>query len=145
MQQVVKIGTGRFLNSQFDISLNLAGKTGTSDNQRDSWFTGFSGDKLAVVWVGRDDNKTMPFTGAGGALRIWAHTFKDLPLKPLYPLPSENIVEHWVDVNGNGVTDEACEGAQLMPFIQGREPLQTVDCSEPVASDKPWWSRIFNQ
>jgi penicillin-binding protein 1B len=145
MQQVVKIGTGRFLNSQFDQSLNLAGKTGTSDSQRDSWFTGFSGDKLAVVWVGRDDNKTMPFTGAGGALRIWAHTFKDLPLKPLYPLPSENIVEHWVDVNTNAITDESCDGAQLLPFIQGREPLKTVDCSQPVATDKPWWSRIFNQ
>jgi penicillin-binding protein 1B len=145
MQQVVKIGTGRFLNSQFDQSLNLAGKTGTSDSQRDSWFTGFSGDKLAVVWVGRDDNQTMPITGAGGALRIWAHTFKDLPLKPLYPLPSENIVEHWVNVNGNAITDESCEGAQLMPFIKGQEPLQKTDCSQPETIEKPWWSRIFNQ
>lgn len=143
MQQVVKIGTARFLNSQFDENLNLAGKTGTSDSQRDSWFAGFSGDKLAVVWVGRDDNKTMPVTGAGGALRIWAHTFKDLPLKPLYPLPTENIVEHWIDVNSGAISQENCQGVMKFPFINGKTPTQTVDCQ--TGSNKTWWNTLFGE
>ena len=144
MQRVVQEGTARSLNSKFDSSLNLAGKTGTSDSQRDSWFAGFSGDKLAVVWLGRDDNATMPLTGATGALRVWAQTFEDLPLKPLYPLPTENIIEQWVNVEQNAVTQEQCAGAQLLPFIQGRLPLLQVDCSSQQGGEKPWWSRIFN-
>ncbi|MFT5594619.1 MAG: penicillin-binding protein 1B [Oceanicoccus sp.] len=146
MQRVVKEGTARYLNSQFDASLNLAGKTGTSDSQRDSWFAGFSGDKLAVVWVGRDDNESMPLTGSSGALRVWAQTFKDLPLKPLYPLPTENIIEQWVDVEQNAISSENCDGAVQLPFIQGRLPLQTVSCAqEPAPSTgKSWWSRMFD-
>lgn len=144
MQRVVQEGTARYLNTQFDASLNLAGKTGTSDSQRDSWFAGFSGDKLAVVWVGRDDNASMPITGASGALRVWAQAFKDLPLKPLYPLPTENIVEEWVDVEQNAISSEHCEGAQLLPFIRGRLPLIVLDCANQQSTEKPWWSRIFN-
>ena len=144
MQRVVQEGTARSLNTRFDASLNLAGKTGTSDSQRDSWFAGFSGDKLAVVWLGRDDNAAMPLTGATGALRVWAQTFKDLPLKPLYPLPTENIIEQWVNVEQNAVTQEQCAGSQLLPFIQGRLPLMQVDCSSQQDGEKPWWSRIFN-
>ena len=144
MQRVVQEGTARYLNSQFDEGLNLAGKTGTSDSQRDSWFAGFSGDKLAVVWVGRDDNESMPLTGASGALRVWAQTFKDLPLKPLFPLPTENIVEEWVNVAENAISSEECEGAVQLPFIQGRLPLHTQSCVVEQATDKPWWSRLFN-
>lgn len=141
MQQTVKIGTGRYLNSQFDPSLNLAGKTGTSDKQRDSWFAGFSGDKLAVVWVGKDNNETMPITGAGGALRIWSNTFKDLPLKPLFPLPTENISEYWVDVKNNALSDESCEGVMKFPFINGKTPTETRACNQ--RDGKGWWSDIF--
>ena len=143
MQQVVKIGTARYLNSQFDSSLNLAGKTGTSDSQRDSWFAGFSGDKLAVVWVGRDDNKTMPVTGAGGALRIWSRTFKDLPLKPLYPLPTENIVEHWVNVETGAISQENCPGVMKLPFINGKTPMETTNCQPKPG--KAWWSKLFGE
>ncbi len=144
MQKVVKMGTARFLNSQFDASLNLAGKTGTSDSQRDSWFAGFSGDKLAVVWVGRDNNKPMPITGASGALRIWANTFKDLPLKPLYPLPTSNIEERWVNVFNNALSAEGCEGVEYLPFIIGKMPTQTTSCAQKSTS-KNWWNRVFGK
>ena len=143
MQKVVKIGTAKYLNSQFDASLNLAGKTGTSDSQRDSWFAGFSGDKLAVVWVGQDDNKSMPITGSSGALRVWAQTFKDLPLKPLYPLETENIEEQWVNVQHNALSDEHCEGVEKLPFIKGHMPTQTSSCAQRNEL-KSWWSRVFN-
>jgi len=50
---------------------SAAGKTGTTDAQRDAWFAGSSGDLLAVVWVGRDDNAPLGLTGAEAALPIW--------------------------------------------------------------------------
>jgi len=50
----------------------LAGKTGTTNDQRDSWFAGYSPDRATVVWVGYDDNSATRLTGARGALPIWA-------------------------------------------------------------------------
>jgi len=50
----------------------LAGKTGTTNDQRDSWFAGYSPDRTTVVWVGYDDNSPSRLTGARGALPIWA-------------------------------------------------------------------------
>jgi len=143
MQQTVKQGTARYLNSRFDTSLNLAGKTGTSDSQRDSWFSGFSGDRLAVVWVGRDDNESMPITGASGALRVWADTMHDLPLKPLYPLPTEFIEEYWVEPQSNLLTKEKCEGAMLMPYIKGTAPQMQNECATGTKDKGGFWSRFF--
>ena len=60
----------------------VAGKTGTSDEFRDSWFAGFDANYLTVVWVGYDDNRTTGLTGSTGALRVW-----DALLGTLYPTP----------------------------------------------------------
>src|SRR5690606_10237282 len=54
MQRAMREGTGRSAYNQLPASLNVAGKTGTSNDSRDSWFAGFSQDLLAVVWkIGR--------------------------------------------------------------------------------------------
>lgn len=145
MQKVVSEGTGQYLLQRLPAELNLAGKTGTSDSQRDSWFAGFSGDKLAVTWVGRDDNKPMPLTGASGALRVWADTMAGLPLKPLLPLPGEGISQQSVLPATGQLTDVDCEGAQLIPFIKGSEPTEQVSCnaSESPAQGSSWWQSIF--
>ena len=52
--------------------VQTAGKTGTTNELRDSWFAGFGGDLLGVVWVGRDDNRPIGLTGASGAMQLWA-------------------------------------------------------------------------
>ena len=144
MQRTVREGTGRYLNSRFDAALNIAGKTGTSDSQRDSWFAGFSGDQLAVVWVGRDDNGTMPITGATGALRVWADAMSDLPLKPLYPLPTERISEYWVEPGSHVLSREGCEGAQRIPYLEGTQPQLQSDCASQPQEKEGFWSRLFN-
>ncbi|VAW70295.1 Multimodular transpeptidase-transglycosylase, partial [hydrothermal vent metagenome] len=78
LNQVTRSGTAKSLATQ--VPQHLAGKTGTTDNLRDSWFAGFSNDQLAVVWVGRDDNTSSGLTGASGALRLWTDVMKKLPL-----------------------------------------------------------------
>ncbi|MCP5324939.1 MAG: penicillin-binding protein 1B [Oceanospirillaceae bacterium] len=145
MQKVVSEGTGQYLLQRMPAELNLAGKTGTSDSQRDSWFAGFSGDKLAVTWVGRDDNKPMPLTGASGALRVWADTMAGLPLKPLLPLPGEGISQQWVLPLSQQLTDADCEGAQLIPFIKGSEPTEQISCHAAATEEHSgsWWQSIF--
>ena len=50
----------------------LAGKTGTSDDDRDAWFAGYSPRRATVVWVGLDENRSSGLSGAEGALPVWA-------------------------------------------------------------------------
>src|SRR6185295_13534675 len=70
MQEVMQEGTARAAKNVLP-NFRVAGKTGTTDDLRDSWFAGFSGDYLAVVWMGRDDNKSTGLSGATGALKAW--------------------------------------------------------------------------
>ncbi|MBR7540614.1 hypothetical protein KC221_30985, partial [Mycobacterium tuberculosis] len=67
MQQVIKQGTAKAALALGD-NLNLAGKTGTTNDYRDAWFAGYSGNVVSVVWVGLDDNKPTGLSGGNGAL-----------------------------------------------------------------------------
>ncbi|MDR9828428.1 penicillin-binding protein 1B [Vibrio sp. FNV 38] len=89
MKQGVATGTGRFLQSQFAWA-QLAGKTGTSNDTRDSWFVGVDGREVTTVWLGRDDNKPTKLTGSSGALRVYAHYLKDrIPQRLVLPWPQQ--------------------------------------------------------
>ncbi|MDK9758630.1 penicillin-binding protein 1B [Vibrio sp. D173a] len=89
MKQGVAQGTGRFLQSQFAWAA-LAGKTGTSNDSRDSWFVGVDGREVTTVWLGRDDNKSTKLTGSSGALRVYAEYLKQrIPERLELPWPKE--------------------------------------------------------
>lgn len=79
LQGVTREGTGRSLYKQLPESFGVAGKTGTSNDQRDSWFAGFTGEHVGVVWVGFDNNDPTPLSGASGALTVWRQLFSQLP------------------------------------------------------------------
>ncbi len=92
MQRVVTQGTARWLGAQLPKGMTMAGKTGTTDEKRDSWFAGFSGDKVAVVWVGRDDNQPIGLAGSEGALKVWGEFMLGLANEPLLETPPEGVV-----------------------------------------------------
>jgi penicillin-binding protein 1B len=96
LQHVVSEGTAKSLSRFLSRSYNIAGKTGTSDDLRDSWFAGFTGDQLAVVWIGRDDNKPTGLTGASGALEVWGEIMRALHPQPLDLLEPEGIKWQWL-------------------------------------------------
>jgi penicillin-binding protein 1B len=75
---VMEHGTGRAARALLPPDLVVAGKSGTSSDYRDSWFAGFSGSHLVVVWVGYDDDAPTGFTGSAGALPVWAHIMAGL-------------------------------------------------------------------
>ncbi len=116
MQQVVKAGTASAMKSKLSPDLNIAGKTGTTDDYRDSWFAGFSGDRLTVVWLGRDDNKPTGLSGASGALRVWMDLMAGLKLEPLDAPPPSDIEEIWVEPHGGLRVSEGCRRGQPVPF-----------------------------
>ncbi|HAU8252324.1 TPA: penicillin-binding protein 1B [Vibrio vulnificus] len=89
MKQGVAQGTGRYLQNQFAWAA-LAGKTGTSNDSRDSWFVGVDGREVTTIWLGRDDNQPIKLTGASGALRVYAEYLKQrTPEKLILPWPKE--------------------------------------------------------
>ena len=119
LQQAVSSGTGRQLVADGLGRLKAAGKTGTSNDSRDSWFAGWTGDHLAVVWVGNDQNKPTGLYGATGAMRVWSGIFSRLPSQPL-EVGDDGIDWQWVD--GSHATDAACPGARRFAFVRGYAP-----------------------
>jgi len=129
LQEVVRSGTGRGLARYLDSSLNIAGKTGTTDELRDSWFAGFSGDKVAVVWVGRDDNTPAGLTGATGALQVWGDMMRRMHPIPLSLMRPDSVETVWIDPASGFRADEGCEDARQFPFITGSAPTVTASCA----------------
>jgi penicillin-binding protein 1B len=136
MQQVAISVTAHAITESGLGNLHAAGKTGTSDTQRDSWFAGFTGAQLAVAWVGRDDNKPTGLMGATGALRIWIELMKRMPAAPL-DVPKDGIELAFVDSESGKRTDSACSGARELPFVQGYAPEEEEHC--PLDELKNWF------
>ncbi|MBE02504.1 penicillin-binding protein 1B [uncultured Marinobacter sp.] len=144
MQEVMQEGTGRSAYYTVPRQLTLAGKTGTTDDGRDAWFAGFSGDLLAVAWVGRDDNGPTSLTGATGALPIWTRFMASLPQHSFSPVVPDGVSYHWVNDERQALTGEHCENARYMPFITGSEPEQHVSCSGALERRiRSWFEGLF--
>lgn len=141
MQQTVERGTARALGWLMPDAAGLAGKTGTTNDLRDSWFAGFGGNMLGVVWVGRDDNEPAGLTGASGALRVWADTMKDVALEPIVSgLP--NGAEWHAIKPTTGALADGCADTTRVPFMSNRLPLEKDACMQKDAPG--FFKKIFN-
>jgi penicillin-binding protein 1B len=101
-------GTGRGASAHLPPGTIVAGKTGTSSDTRDSWFAGFTGSYLAVVWVGYDDNRVTGLTGAAGALPVWEDTIASLNSASFQPAPPEQVEDRWIGFADGLETTPAC-------------------------------------
>ncbi|MFL1466483.1 penicillin-binding protein 1B [Marinobacter sp. HN1S83] len=144
MQETMQEGTGRSVYRFVPQQLSLAGKTGTTDDGRDSWFAGFSGDLMAVTWVGRDDNGPTSLTGATGALPVWARFMSQVPQHGFSPVVPDGVDYHWVNTQRQALSDEHCDNARLVPFMTGSEPDQQVSCSGNLERRiRGWFEGLF--
>ncbi len=155
LQGVVREGTGQALKHFLPEEVNVAGKTGTTDEQRDAWFAGFTGDRLGVVWVGYDDNRAARLSGAASALPIWGDMMAALAPEPLVLEKPERIETVWIDPQ-SGLRGISCPGAQELPFVQGSAPRDMAPCATPVDAAveavgatvekaKSWLERLFSR
>ncbi|MCG8611422.1 MAG: penicillin-binding protein 1B [Pseudomonadales bacterium] len=144
MQEVMQEGTGRSAYQRLSPKLNLAGKTGTTNDSRDSWFAGMTGDYLGVVWVGRDDNQRTALTGATGALRIWSEIMRGMPQRSFNPVLPEGVDHYWIMEESEKVTDSGCEGARELPFIVGTQPVEYQNCQSGFGQIKGWIKNLFD-
>lgn len=134
LQGVIDHGTGRA--ARRDGLLDpLAGKTGTTNSRRDSWFAGYAPERATLVWVGYDDNSRTRLSGSRAALPIWtAFTYRVRPPGGFaeFPMP-DGIVLAEIDPRTGGLAHFRCserrEEVFLADFLPG--PL--------CADDDPFW------
>lgn len=145
LEATTRKGTARGLVGLLPEDLHVAGKTGTTDDYRDAWFAGYSGDLVAVVWVGRDDNAPTGLTGAMGALPVWGRAMARLAARPVDPRRPPGMEEVWVDLVTGKRTDEGCEHAVELPFVAGRAPRETTACAGRSFGERAlgWFRDLF--
>lgn len=126
---VFETGTAKSVASRLGRNLPLAGKTGTTNDLRDSWFAGYGEDLVGVVWLGHDDNRATGLTGATGALRVWTDIMVELDIQPRQTLPPADI--QWDTVARYAVrnpADRNCTVTQSLPFRADRMQDVAYSC-----------------
>ena len=153
MQGVVREGTAQSLKNWLPPETAVAGKTGTTTEQRDAWFAGFTGDRLGIVWIGYDDNRAARLSGAGAALPVWGEMMAALAPEPL-ALPKPDGIENvLIDPESGLRADFACSGAVELPFVQGSAPAEPAPCASALGvavegvkqQAKSWMQRLFGR
>lgn len=108
---------------------DLAGKTGTTNDQNDAWFSGYHEKAVAVVWVGYDDHLPLgnSETGAGTALPIWIDYMKEvLKDEPEYIVDQpENVLTVRIDKDTGKLANELTREALFEFFREGEEPVES--------------------
>jgi penicillin-binding protein 1B len=147
MMQAVERGTARGVKARLP-SLSLAGKTGTSSDHRDSWFAGFSGSHLAVVWVGFDDNKPTGLQGATGALPVWAQLMAGMGTVSFEPSLPDTLEDVMIEfATGLRAGPECSDDLAYVPLPIGTELPVKPGCNNPLQDftdrARRWWQGII--
>jgi penicillin-binding protein 1B len=129
MIEVFERGTARPAKRSLPPDLVVAGKTGTSNDYRDSWFAGFSGGHLIVVWMGHDDNAPTGLTGTTGALQAWTRLMASVDTSSFEPLLPEDVEDRWIDYYTGLETSPNCtRSAVSLPFAVGQVIPASQSC-----------------
>jgi penicillin-binding protein 1B len=125
LQQATQQGTAAVLSQQFP-RVRFAGKTGTSSDYRDSWFSGFDHETGIVIWLGRDDNKAIGLTGGSGALPVFSGYFNRMPPNSLFRAVPDNIRKQFISKLSGRPVAENCVNVLLLPVISVEMPLSAI-------------------
>ena len=147
--QVMEHGSGQAARAQIPPEIVVAGKTGTSSDYRDSWFAGFSGNTLAVVWIGYDDNSPTGLTGSSGSLPVWSRLMRSIGTTSLSaPLP-EGLEDKSIEFMTGLAADPQCGGEELVMVAvpSGTELPAKPGCERSALGAigeraREWWRSI---
>jgi penicillin-binding protein 1A len=133
MQGVVDFGTGRALRGSFSLSSEMAGKTGTTNDNADGWFIGFTPELLSGVWVGCDDPFLRLLYTTGGAqmaMPAWAYYYQQVLKdgKLGFDPESKFIIPETLD-------NEAVYDYQMLTNGEQPPPAEGVDAGSGSSDD----------
>ena len=136
MNHVVRSGTAKRLGAAFP-GVRLAGKTGTSNDSRDSWFAGFDERNVAAIWVGQDDNSKTGLYGSSGAMAVYQAFLQQRPPLSLRMVPVNGVINGYFD-RTTGVAKQAnCDNIISLPALEtSYRPAE--NCGEPLS----WWQKL---
>ncbi|WP_371376568.1 penicillin-binding protein 1B [Thalassotalea aquiviva] len=141
LRQVTKTGTAQSLSWQFP-DLILAGKTGTSNDLRDSWFVGYDLDTVVTTWIGRDDNKPMGLTGSSGALSLYSNFLQKYGGFNRSDYVPEGIEYTTFELTtGNAVQDNCADVAKYPAISDGIS--YASDCLLIETEAPSWLEQLF--
>ncbi|HSF38671.1 MAG TPA: PBP1A family penicillin-binding protein [Thermoanaerobaculia bacterium] len=128
LEGVIYRGTARGV-LRYGISGPLAGKTGTTNEARDSWFAGYRPDRVTVVWVGQDNPKATNLSGSRAAIPIWGKFMKAaLPELETRDFPEPPGIEHATLCRDSGLLAlPACPRRLRESFLPGQKPTENCD------------------
>jgi penicillin-binding protein 1B len=140
LQGVVDRGTGHGVRS-WGVRGELAGKTGTTNKRRDSWFVGYSPARTTAVWVGYDDNAPTRLSGARGAVPVWSRFALAVAPSGGYPAFEQppGIVTAVIDPTTGLLATEFCPYVLTEVFRDGNVPGQTCDRHRSWFDDLTAW------
>jgi membrane carboxypeptidase/penicillin-binding protein len=160
LEGVIDRGTGRRVRAM-GIEGPVAGKTGTTDDEFDLWFVGFTPELVAVVWVGFDEPRTIGVQSSWGALPIWVDFMKAAVgkrIRGVFPRPpSVRRVE--INPETGALAMVGCPVTASEVFLRGTEPTRICDWKNPNSEPEPgdedrrrrprrgggFWNRIFGR
>lgn len=138
-------GTAKQVHKQF-ADINMAGKTGTTDDYRDSWFSGYDNNILITSWIGKDNNQPVNLSGSSGAMQIFIdYQKRQLPKSLVRRFPDGLSIAHF-DIATGKVSRAGCKNTVSLPAITSALSTVPKHClGEPTETEKPksFWKRLF--
>jgi len=150
LQGVTKKGSARSLTWRVK-GANIAGKTGTTNDQRDTWFVGYDNRYLVTTWVGKDDNQPTNLTGSSGALVLFSDFIKKVGVTSLPSQYRDDVDYAWFDNEDGSILGQECKNStKHLAFSDSADNGLTCRKAEQTAKeDKPkkksWFERLFGK
>jgi penicillin-binding protein 1B len=144
LHRVTLEGTAKLIKKRFP-AINMAGKTGTTDDYRDSWFSGFDSNMLITTWIGKDNNEPVNLSGASGALRLFiGYQQQQQPKSLVRRFPKGLGIVHF-DVGTGAISRPGCQDTFTVPAILDALPPVPATCAAGTRGPlkTSLWERLF--
>ncbi|TPH15043.1 penicillin-binding protein 1B [Litorilituus lipolyticus] len=141
LNQVTKTGTAKSLTWRVK-GAELAGKTGTSNDLRDSWFVGYDNNNLITTWLGKDDNKSTGLTGSSGALILFADFIKRNGVTSYQLSTPDSVAMTLFELKTGNAVKESCDGTVSYPAISAGIII-SEQCLKVKKDNRSWLEKFF--
>ena len=141
LTKVTQSGTAKSLSWRLKNTV-VAGKTGTSNDLRDSWFIGYDNKHLVTTWLGKDNNKPTGLTGSSGALALFSHFIKAQGSASKKIMMPETISMTLFEKKTGSAVSPQCEDTIRYPAVNN-SVQGVVGCLQEKKPVKSWFEKLF--